>query len=155
MRLHHAAICAEDIDASLVFWRDGMGLEVLMDHSFEGDWPALFGVTSSNLHSVFLGDPARPDAGVVELVDFHEPLDEGSGPGRAGAPRGFFLLSFNVDLTVTLDRLHALGFGGEVREISAHGVRMAVVHDPDGVQVELLDLPEIDLDDINASTGGG
>jgi catechol 2,3-dioxygenase-like lactoylglutathione lyase family enzyme len=143
MRLHHAAICATDFDASLRFWRDGLGLEVLMDHSFEGDWPTLFGSSSSKLRSVFLGEAGADDAGVVELVDFGDPI---SVPSVPGAPEGgFFLLSFNVDLTATLTRLTELGLGGHPREITVHGVRMAVVDSPDGVRVELLDLAAVDL----------
>jgi len=139
MRLHHAAICSADFDASLVFWCDGLGLDVLMDHSFDGDWPTLFGAPSSTLRSVFLGDPAGDDAGVVELVDFGSPL---TPPAPAAAPvGGFFLLSFNVDVTATLARLAELDVGGEVVEISTYGVRMAVVTSPDGVRVELIDLP--------------
>ena len=146
MRLHHAAICTADVDASLVFWRDGLGLEILMDHPFEGDWPTLFGSRSSTLRSVFLGQPGADDAGVVELVDFGEGT---AAPDVAGAPTGgFFLLSFNVDLTATLAHLAALGTGGPPREITVHGVRMAVVHSPDGVRVELIDLPAVDLSAI-------
>jgi len=136
--LHHAALCPGDLDVSLRFYRDGLGLEVLMDHGFDGDWPQLFGVGSGHLRSIFLGDPDGPDAGVVELVDFGEERASTSG---AGAPlRGFFLLSFNVDLDATLDRLRALGV--ELRSrITVHGVDMAVVLDPDGTRVELIDLP--------------
>ena len=65
--IHHSAICVRDIDASLRFWRDGLGFEVLMDGSFEGDWPTLLRAPSTELRSVFLGDPAHPDAGVVEI----------------------------------------------------------------------------------------
>jgi catechol 2,3-dioxygenase-like lactoylglutathione lyase family enzyme len=141
VRLHHAAIVSDDFDASLRFWRDGVGLEVIMDLGFAGDWPTLFGSTGSHLQSVFLGDPAKPDAGVVELVDFGE-VDHQQA---VGAPdrRGFFLLSFNVDLDATLTRLASLGLGGEPRRIEVHDVAMAVVTDPNGVLVELIDLEEI------------
>ncbi len=50
---------------------------------------------------------------------------------------GLFLLSFNVDLDATLARLAELG--GEPTPVNT-GVRMAVVRDPDGVRVELIDL---------------
>jgi len=149
MHLHHAAICTSDLDASLVFWRDGIGLDQLMDRSFDGDWPTLFGATSSRLRSVFLGDPNAPDSGVVELVDFgevgHETGSE-SGPTRGpdATPRaGFFLLSFYVDLHATPGWLRALELGGEPRVIELRGVRMAVVRDPDDVQVELIDLARL------------
>jgi glyoxylase I family protein len=37
--IHHSAICVRDVEASLRFWRDGLGFEVLMDERFTGDWP--------------------------------------------------------------------------------------------------------------------
>ena len=148
-RVHHSAICARDVEASLRFWRDGIGLEVLMDHSFDGDWPTLFGARSTRLRSVFLGDPAQGDAGVVELVAFADGADETSGPPPAAPAPGFFLLSLYIDVESTLDRLRALGFlrdDGDVRRItmpSPHGpVPMATVRDPDGVLVELVGRPE-------------
>ncbi len=136
--LHHVALCPTDLEASLRFYRDGLGLVELMDRRFEGDWPTLFGAGATELRSIFLGDPEAPDAGVVELVDLgpllptHEP---------APAPRhGFFLLSFNVDLAAATERLARLGADVRAR-IEVHGVAMAVVRDPDGTQVELIDLP--------------
>ena len=64
---------------------------------------------------------------------------------------GMFLLSFNVDLDQTLARLGDLGLGGEPRQIVNSGVRMAVVEDPDGVRVELIDIeamPDMSREDV-------
>ena len=141
-RVHHSAINARDFDASLRFYRDGLGLEVMMDTEFDGDWSTLFGATATRLRSVFLGDPASPDAGIVELVGL-----EGTPDGAAPSPEpttGFFLLSFFVGEThVVLDRLRELGLGGEPRCIELPGpnngtVVMATVRDPDGVLIELI-----------------
>ena len=55
--IHHTAIVTTDIDRALRFWRDGLGLTQMLDHTFTGDWPTLFGVDSSALRSIFLGDP--------------------------------------------------------------------------------------------------
>jgi catechol 2,3-dioxygenase-like lactoylglutathione lyase family enzyme len=140
--VHHSAICARDVDSSLRFYRDGLGLEVMMDSEFDGDWPALFGAKVSRLHSVFLGDPAAPDSGIVELVSLDGMPD---GPGPADQPMtGFFLLSFYVsDVDAVLTRLAELGLGGQSTRIAlpAPGgatVAMATVRDPDGVLVELI-----------------
>ncbi len=119
--LHHAALCIEDLDASLRFYRDGLGLAVLMDRTFDGDWPALFGAGTSTLRSVFLGNPAAPDAGVVELVVFDGGVDDPAAPGPPEA--GFFLLSFFVDVDATLDRLRGLGFPGRARGASSSPAR--------------------------------
>jgi catechol 2,3-dioxygenase-like lactoylglutathione lyase family enzyme len=138
--LHHAALVVHDPDLALRFYRDGLGLEVLMDQTFDGDWPTLFDVPSRTLRSVFLGDSGHPDSGIVELVVF----DGGAAPGvpTTASSAGFFLLSFFVDVDATVARLKALGLGGEPRRIEQPGpggpVSMATVRDPDGVLVELI-----------------
>jgi catechol 2,3-dioxygenase-like lactoylglutathione lyase family enzyme len=142
--VHHSAISTRDIDAGIRFYRDGLGLQVLMDHEFDGDWSTLFDAPSDRLRSVFLGDPDSPDAGIVELVAF---TGDGTGDGAAVAPApapppGFFLLSFFVDVDETLARLAAVGLDRPVRRIRVPGpggdVEMATVRDPDGVLVELI-----------------
>jgi catechol 2,3-dioxygenase-like lactoylglutathione lyase family enzyme len=135
--IHHTAICVRDVAASLRFWVDGLGFAVLMDELFDGDWPTLLRAPSSSLRSVFLGDPAGPASGIVELVDLGPVPD---GPGAADhAATGVLLLSVITDVEAVLERLRALELGGEPRRIEAHGVAMAVVVDPDGVCVELID----------------
>lgn len=142
-RVHHSAIHAHDVDASLRFYRDGLGLQVLMDHEFDGDWRTLFGADADRLRSVFLGDPSAPDAGIVELVAFDGVRGAADHTDAFGPPRaGFFLVSFFVDVEDTLARLAAFGFDGAVRRIRVPGpdgdVEMATVRDPDGVLVELV-----------------
>ena len=134
--VHHSAICVTDVDESLRFWRDGLGFTVLMDERFRGDWPTLLEATTDSLRAVFLGDPTSPDGGIVELVDL------GGVPSAVEpeAPRaGFLLLSVITDVEVALERLAALGLGGRPRRIEVSGIAMAVVRDPDGVEVELVD----------------
>ena len=135
-QIHHAAICTRDVETSLQFWRDGLGFVVMMDRSFEGDWPTLFGAQTESLRSIFLGDPADPDSGIVELVDFGSDL--GSPLLANGPALGFFLLSVFTDLSASLARLDAIGLGGGPRRTITAGVQMAVVHDPNGVRVELI-----------------
>lgn len=138
-RIHHSAICVADVDTSLRFWRDGLGFAVVMDERFEGDWPTLLHAPSRSLRAVFLGDPAHPESGVVELVDLGQ-VDPGAADSSAGAATtGFLLLSIITDLTAALERLAALGLGGTPRRIDVAGIAMAVVVDPDGVLVELVD----------------
>jgi catechol 2,3-dioxygenase-like lactoylglutathione lyase family enzyme len=141
-RVHHSAIHVHDVDASLRFYRDGVGLEVLMDQKFHGDWRTLFGAPTNRLRSVFLGDPGAPDSGIVELVAFEgHAVDPKSRPAEPRAA-GFFLLSFFVDVDATLTRLGNLGFDASASRITVPGpqgdVEMATVRDPDGVLVELV-----------------
>ncbi|MGO9929041.1 MAG: VOC family protein [Mycobacterium sp.] len=66
--VHHSAIRTADVERSLRFRRDGLGLRQLFDYDFTGDWPELFGATTDSLRSVFLGDPQTPDGVLVELI---------------------------------------------------------------------------------------
>jgi glyoxylase I family protein len=139
--VHHSAIVTADLERALAFWRDGLGLVEFFDHEFTGDWPTLFRAPSARLRSVFLGDPAHPDAGIVELVVF-DSAAPGAGSG-SGPAVGFFLLSFELPVEETLARLASLGFDDGVRriDVAAPGgkaVPMAVVRAPDGVLVELV-----------------
>ena len=80
MRMHHAAILTRDVDASLTFWRDGLGLEQRMFLvSFNVDLDA----TLARLAELGLGGLPRqtvntgermvvvrdPDGVRVELID--------------------------------------------------------------------------------------
>jgi glyoxylase I family protein len=142
--LHHAAIQTGDLEASLRFWRDGLGLDVLMDHEFDGDWPTLLDGPDDRLRSIFLGSADHPGDGIVELVAYpRSPLAPGA-PGPAAAS-GFLLLSFFVgdDLGEVVERLTSLGFE-PARRITVPGppggaaVAMATILDPNGVMVELI-----------------
>jgi catechol 2,3-dioxygenase-like lactoylglutathione lyase family enzyme len=139
--VHHIAIVTADVAESMRFWCDGLGLTELFDHTFTGDWPTLFGASSNTLRSIFLGDPAAPEAGIVELVAFDD-VPAAARPSDAPA-FGFFLLSLQRDVDATLAALADLGFDDGVRRISmpAPGgktVDMAVINAPDGVRVELI-----------------
>lgn len=139
--IHHTVLIVADLDASLRFYRDGLGLDVLADRQVEGDWPGLLEAPSRRLRAVFLGDPGVPDdqAGVLELNVF----DGGVPPGPPPSPprTGFFLLSFFVDVEATLSRLAALGLGGPPRRVDQPGpngpIALATVRDPDGLPVLL------------------
>jgi catechol 2,3-dioxygenase-like lactoylglutathione lyase family enzyme len=139
--VHHSAICTADVQRSLRFWRDGLGLHQLFDHTFIGDWPELFGAKGDRLRSVFLGDPQSPDCGIVELVEL--PGADEALPAASGPRHGLFLLSLQRDVDETLSALAALGFTDGVRRITVSApagkiVPMAVIIAPDGVLVELI-----------------
>jgi glyoxylase I family protein len=98
--IHHSAV-VRDLEASVRFYRDGIGLDLLQDRHVEGDWPDLFDAPSRRVRAVFLGDAGVPDdhAGVLELNVFDGDIPIGPPPSP---PRtGFFLLSFFVDVEAT------------------------------------------------------
>jgi catechol 2,3-dioxygenase-like lactoylglutathione lyase family enzyme len=139
--VHHTAIVTTDVEHSLRFWQDGLGLTILFDHVFTGDWPSLFDAKTDKLRSIFLGDPSAPDAGIVELVVFDDAEPAGEPAARPSA--GFFLVSLNRDVEPALRRLAEAGFAEGVRQIAVPApqekqVQMAVITAPDGVRVELI-----------------
>jgi catechol 2,3-dioxygenase-like lactoylglutathione lyase family enzyme len=139
--IHHTAIVTTDVARATAFWRDGLGLTILFDHVFSGDWRSLFDAKTDTLRSIFLGDPEAADTGIVELVVFDDPAPVRE-PVTGPAP-GFFLVSLNRDVDPALRRLAALGFTDGVRRIvvpapQGKQVEMAVVAAPDGVRVELI-----------------
>jgi len=142
--VHHSAICTADVERSLRFWCDGLGLRELFDHQFTGDWPELFAAKTDRLRSIFLGDPQSADCGIVELVQFAGANEALATTQAASVPRhGFFLLSLQRDVDTTLSAFAALGFTDGVRRITVPApagkiVPMAVVSAPDGVLVELI-----------------
>jgi glyoxylase I family protein len=142
--LHHAAICTSDVERSLQFWCDGMGLSQIFDLTFSGSWRELFGSATDELRSIFLGDPVHPSDALVELVVFAGA--SAASPASVGPRLGLFLLSFERDVDATLASLARLGFDDGVRRIAqpvgdGTHVDMAVVTAPDGVLVELIGAP--------------
>jgi catechol 2,3-dioxygenase-like lactoylglutathione lyase family enzyme len=137
--LHHSGICVADIDAALRFYRDGIGLNVLVDKVIEADLESLLGRHTRRVRTVFLGAADHPDGAIVELLDMglQDIADATPQPGLPN--RGVFLLSFQVDVPVVLARLKDLGLGGSPRTMATpRGGLAATVVDPDGVMVELL-----------------
>ena len=144
-RVHHTGIIAGDIDRSLRFYRDDIGLTVLSDIPvLEDDWPAVFGVRSTPARSINLGDPEQPSAGVLELLEFEGGSD--SAPASGTPTTGVLLVSFlGVDIDAVLGRLRDLDVE-RVARIQAEApnatIEMATVRDPDGVLVELVGPPQ-------------
>jgi len=140
MWIHHTVIRVLDMNHSIAYWRDGVGLELMMDGEFEGDWPTLFNSTSNTLRSVFLGDRDR-DGGILELVDFGTP---GTRRPQGETPdEGLMLVAFQCAIDPVLRRMKELGHDGPLREVtvpSARGpVRIVLLEDPNGVRFELTE----------------
>ena len=141
--VHHVAICPRDISASLAFYVDGIGLDVLFDTMVTADLKTLVGAPSNQTRTVFLGDPADPNSGAVELIEIAGFDATAELPVVFGVRVGLHLISFQVAVEETLERLAQLRMGGDPRRIRTSRSRdlVAVVIDPDGTMVELLDRP--------------
>jgi len=130
-RIAHIAIVVEDLDTSLAFWRDALGLPLtLVEDVPEQQATVAFLPTSES---------------EVELV---KPSTDSSGVARFLAKRGPGLhhICFEVDdLAATLARLKAKGIRliDETPKLGAGGQKIAFVHpeSAQGVLVELYERP--------------
>ena len=118
MRYLHAMVRVRDLDASLRFFRDGLGLVETRRH----DYP------EGRFTLVYLGAPANPEA-EVELTWNYDDEDYGDA-------RNFGHLAFEVDdIHVTCAHLVARGI---TTNRPPRDGRMAFVRSPDGISIELL-----------------
>ena len=136
-----------DLDASLAFYRDGLGLEVQGPPGDASANPALrnmFGLPDATIRWAIARTPAAP--GGVELVEISDA--GGRRLDRRLEDVGANCLVVTVrDLDGTLARLTKLGapvvsLGGEPVTIG-QGTRIVVVKDPDGHFVELSQPAEL------------
>jgi lactoylglutathione lyase len=118
MKYLHAMVRVRDLDASLRFFRDGLGLV----ETRRKDVPA------GRFTLVYLGAPENPDA-EIELTWNYDDEDLGSA-------RNFGHLAFAVDdIYATCDHLRAMGV---IIARPPRDGRMAFVRSPDLISIELL-----------------
>jgi predicted enzyme related to lactoylglutathione lyase len=120
-------IVVRDTERSLAFYRDVLGLPYLGDLTFPGAHMWRFAAGSS----------------VVKLLE-HEPEPAGANPPGDVTATGFRYMSLFVsNLDELVDEVAAFGCTVAI-PVTAFGdtVRFAMVEDPEGNRIELLDLKE-------------
>ena len=124
MHYLHTMVRVRDLDASLRFYCEGLGLtETRRMESPQGRFTL-----------VYFGAPANPEA-EVELT-YNWPPEDGSPAEDYGSARNFGHLAFRVaDIYATCARLQSMGYTIHRPPRDGH---MAVVRSPDLVSVELL-----------------
>ena len=124
MKYLHTMIRIRDIDASLRFFCDGLGLVV----KHRNDYP------EGRFTLIFLAAPDSPDA-EVELT-WNWPPQDGSPTEDYGSARNFGHLAFRVEnIYATCGHLQAMGYTINRPPRDGH---MAFVRSPDLISVELL-----------------
>jgi lactoylglutathione lyase len=125
MKYLHTMVRVRDLDASLAFYRDALGLEEVRRLNNPGGRFTL----------VFLaapGDAERAKADAAPLVELTYNWD----PEEYGGGRNFGHLAYRVDdIYAACERL--AGAGVTISRPPRDG-RMAFVRSPDGISVELL-----------------
>ena len=143
-RLNHVSLTVADIDASLAFWRDALGLAVLGRGVVEYDHlDRIIGVGHTRIEWAEL---AIPGGAVLELFRYLEP--EGHSVRPAPSDPGSTHICLEVDgLDLIVAQIHQSGYttrSAQPVEIPFgdwKGFRDIYVTDPDGAIVELTEAP--------------
>ncbi len=124
MKYLHTMIRVRDLDASLRFYCDGLGLKEMRRKE----------VPQGRFTLIFLAADETPDA-EIELT-YNWPLDDGSPAEDYGSARNFGHLAFRVDdIYKTCAHLQAMGIVINRPPRDGH---MAFVRSPDLISIELL-----------------
>jgi catechol 2,3-dioxygenase-like lactoylglutathione lyase family enzyme len=140
----HAGVTVSDLDASLAFYRDALGLTVLRRAESSAVAEVVWNLPGARGEVVLLGVPGS-DA-VVELYAISG-VDRHSAASRPCDPaHGHFCLYVD-DLEAMHERLVALGYRTRSNKVvclvggPAAGGKAVYVVDPDGYDVELFERP--------------
>lgn len=147
MRLHHVAISVKDMESSIAFYRDTLGLTIFQDEVISGpDVDMGLMETGARARMVLLADEA---GNMIELLGWQSP------PVRQRPPEhlrftstGLVEVCFMVsDLDKVEGNLARKGysfrnpvwrFGSDLESYGGAEAKIRYVVDPDGVQVELM-----------------
>jgi lactoylglutathione lyase len=141
----HGGVTVRDMDVSLHFYRDGLGLDVHYDRILDAPYlKEVLGLPLHHIRGVYLRIPGSD--GFVELLEYRgiERLSAESRPCDYGAGH---LCLYVDDVEALHARLVGLGFHARserVVDITAGpnaGARSCYMSDPDGYAVELFQKP--------------
>jgi catechol 2,3-dioxygenase-like lactoylglutathione lyase family enzyme len=152
--LHHVGITVKDLDASIRFYHDVLGLEFSNEPSpwFDGEGlGAAVGVPGAALRqvSLALGDT------MLELLEYKSPPSETTGPlgsNSFGASHVGFLVD---DIETKTAELEAMGieFYSDINLVDEGvlaGWRWVYFEDPDGYPLELVEVAYYNEDERRA-----
>jgi catechol 2,3-dioxygenase-like lactoylglutathione lyase family enzyme len=141
--IDHFGATVSDVDRSLAFWRDLLGLEERGRGVIEWEHiDRLVALPDTKLEWVEL---AIPGGGTVELSRYHRPVADAIAPGEENEPGRSHLSLLVDDLDTTLSRLRGAGVPARTDEpvsipVGAYaGGKAAYVFDPDGIEIELIE----------------
>ncbi len=134
----HVTIRVSDLERSIPFYRDVLGLEQVFDVKLAGG--GLDEVTGgSGMAGRMVGFLVPGNGVMVELICF---ANRELRRDDAGNRLGYGNLSLGVDdLDAAYQSLLDLGVKPDQRPVEVGGVRMFFVADPDGTRIEIIDFP--------------
>ena len=142
IRSSHLGLCVTDLSASLRFWVDGLGFELGERYDLDSEGlPSLHQALEVDEPVKVTSQFMRRDGWAIELLEYSAPSASGH-PSPSRGQVGLTHLAFHVDdLEGTV--AHLVAHGGTVVEGTQVdvGIPVVFVADPDGVRVELMEIP--------------
>jgi catechol 2,3-dioxygenase-like lactoylglutathione lyase family enzyme len=143
--VHHAGVTVSDLDRSLAFYRDVLGLEVfVVAERRDATIGSIVGYPGAAIRLAFCGVPG--DSARVELLEYLEPRGDGAD-GETYRPASGHVC-FRVDeIDALFERIVDAGYAPRsaapvtIAEGPNAGARAFYVRDPDGYTVELFQPP--------------
>ncbi|HEV8089870.1 MAG TPA: VOC family protein [Actinomycetota bacterium] len=139
----HVGVTVSDVDRSLGFWRDLLGLVVTGRGVVE--WEHLDRLVALPGTKIEWCELALPGGGKVELSQYHRPVADAVAPGEENEPGRSHVSLLVDDLTEMLAVLRSNGVRARTDDpvdipLGAYeGGKAAYVFDPDGVELELIE----------------
>ena len=144
----HINIVVSDMDRSVRFYRDLLGLEVTREAHLEGDWiESIVGLKDVHADVVYL----EPEGGGmrIELLRYHSPQGQALPANAQPNTVGLRHIAFRVtDIQAVCERLQKAGVEligspvkvpGKVVKHDAGDKVLCYFRDPDGVLLELAE----------------
>ena len=144
LSVSHFGICVADLERSQRFYCEGLGFELVASHrGGPGVRPRSWRWTTSEVESRMV----RRDGVTIELLHFLSPGQAGDGRRRPMNQRGLTHLSLRVDdvdqVAAAIESCGGTVVAGTRTTLDLPGATLDFVYctDPDGVRIELMDLP--------------
>ena len=138
--VHHTNIATGDLDRLLVFYRDLLGFEVLVDDEWDpGNEVAdrIIGLDGTSVRMVML----KAGNTYIEVMEYRNPVGRANEPGRPACDQGLVHLCFDVtDIGAEYERLRANGVPFHCPPQLTGELYSTYGRDPDGNIFELQEL---------------
>ena len=137
-RLHHAGVGVRDMEASLRFYRDLLGLEVTQDAEFEGpvvgEIVGLPENTKVRIVHLKCGEDQE-----IELFQYMEPATSTFPKDYRQCDGGIIHMALMVDNLMELyEKMKKHGMKSNSKPYNLGGGLCVYMRDPDGITVELM-----------------
>jgi catechol 2,3-dioxygenase-like lactoylglutathione lyase family enzyme len=140
--IHHAGIVVSDLDQSIDFYLEVLGLQLMTEPGPFTQSPHLdrvLGLRGARLRGVLL----KAGAGAIELHEFQTPAWTGDRPVPAHALGAQHVAFWTEDIVAETAAIQARGgvFTTDVNVIDSGpfaGLRTAFIRDPDGLRIEFV-----------------